>query len=183
MTQCSVDNELCFLHEASSSAGCLSTKATKKLLAVMAKHVDDLKITGSRESIMFILKAIEKVYGELKIVENNFTNCGIRHIQDATTKEITLDQNEYVKGIHVISHPDMSSKGPNEFCCPDLHQLYWSILGAINFATLSRADIAVFVSALQRQSRKPKMLHCKRHNAVVRWAQRNPKVIRYRTLD
>ena len=57
---------------------------------------------------------------------------------------------------------------------------FWSVLGAIAFALLTRVDIAVFVSALQRHSHKPLIIHCKRLNSVVRWAQRNPKRIRYR---
>ena len=33
-----------------------------------------------------------KSIGELKILWNNFTNCGIIHAQDPKTKEVTIDQ-------------------------------------------------------------------------------------------
>ena len=61
--------------------------------------------------------------------------------------------------------------------------LYWSVLGALNFALLTRCDIAVFVGALQRVAHKPTILHCKRLNAVLRWAQRNPAQLRYRRFN
>ena len=41
----------------------------------------------------------------------------------------------------------------------------------------------MFVSALQRFSHAPKIIHCKRLNIVVRWAQRNPKKLFYRRLS
>ena len=170
MTQCGADGELCFLYK------------DGKLLAVMTKHVDDLKIAGDRPTIVYILKCIEKIFGELKILWNNFTNCGVRHFKDPITKEITLDQNEYVKGIKTVAHPEMSSQPSDALCGSELHMLYWSVIGALNFAILTRMDIAVFVSALQRVSHQPTILHCKRLNTVVRWAQRNPKHIRYTRL-
>ena len=63
-----------------------------------------------------------------------------------------------------------------------MHQLYWSVLGAIAWCLLTRPDIAVFVGALQRYSHAPKVIHAKRLNAVVRWAQRNPKKLFYGRL-
>ena len=41
----------------------------------------------------------------------------------------------------------------------------------------------MFVSALQRVASKPQIIHCKRLNAVVRYAQRTPKKLLYRTLE
>ena len=38
-----------------------------KLVAVMTKHVDDLKMAGVREGIVFILQQLDKVFGKLKI--------------------------------------------------------------------------------------------------------------------
>ena len=57
--------------------------------------------------------------------------------------------------------------------------MYWSILGAIAYAQLTRPDISVFVSALQRHSHAPQIIHAKRLNAVVKWTQRNPKKLCY----
>ncbi len=122
-------------------------------------------------------------FGQLKIERNNFTNCGVRHQQDVETKEVSLDQIEYVKGISLCVSSEISSSKPEEAASSGLHAQYWSVLGAIAYAVLTRPDIAVFVSALQRFSHAPLVIHVKRLNAVVRWAQRNPKSIIYRRLD
>ena len=131
---------------------------------------------------MKVLKQVEKVFGELKNEWRNFNNCGVRHVQDANTKEITIYQSQYIQGIHTLTHADLSCKPAEDFCSPEMHQLYWSILGAISFATLTRVDIAVVVAALQRHSHQLKYIHGKRLNTFVRWAQRNPKVIHYRRI-
>ena len=187
MTQCTVDNELCFLHKPVGSTLAEDRSVTPnkvmRLLAVMAKHVDDLKITGDKATVIWILQQIEQVFGKLKIDWNNFTNCGVRHIQDTTTKEVSLDQTLYISGIKVITHDDLRNKPAESLCSQDVHQSYWSVLGAIAFAALTRPDIGVFISALQRHSQTPKIIHAKRLNAVVRWAQRNPRKIVYKPLD
>ena len=76
----------------------------------MSKHVDDFKLVGPRKVIEWILRQIQSEFGELKISLNNFTNCGLRHMQDPRTFEITLDQDEYVRQIKPIIHPDLRSK-------------------------------------------------------------------------
>ena len=67
------------------------------LICLMAKHVDDLKLTGKKKVIEWVLQQIQEVFGELKIEWYTFTNCGLRHIQDPTTFLTTLDQEEYIK--------------------------------------------------------------------------------------
>ena len=135
MTPCITDNELCILHKEGH------------LVALMAKHVDDLKITGNTDVVNKLITCIQKVFGELKLEKNVFKNCGIQHKQDPTTKEIIMDQDEYISGITPILHPDISGKPADAECTPELLQLYQSVLGAIAFANLTRVDIMVFVSS------------------------------------
>ena len=126
-----------------------------QLLALMAKHVDDLKVTGVHSAVQWILKQIQDVFGQMKLEWNTFTNCGVRHSQDKTTKEVDLDQEEYIKGIRLCVHPDITGKPADSLAEPSLHEQYWSVLGAIAYAVLTRPDIAVFVSALQRSDDLP----------------------------
>ena len=84
------------------------------------------------------------------------------------------NQQEYIQGIKLCVHDSISKGKQEEKACPDLHHQYWSVLGAIAYSVLTRPDVAVFVSALQRWSHEPNIIHVKRLNAVVRWAQRNP---------
>eukprot|EP00969_Alexandrium_andersonii_P330030 14585421-Alexandrium_andersonii.AAC.1 len=76
----------------------------------MAKHVDDLKLAGPRTEETSCIQKLEAVFGKLKIEWNSFTNCGVRHVQDPKTKEVTLDQCEYAKALRTISHAELSSK-------------------------------------------------------------------------
>ena len=50
-----------------------------------------------------------------------------------------------------------------------------SLLGAVAYALTTRIDVAVFVCAMQRVTHKPKTIHVKRLNDVLRWMQANPK--------
>ena len=59
MVPSTIDGELCMLHEDVSPSGgvaCAARRPTgerwRKLLALMAKHVDDLKLCGTKETIM-----------------------------------------------------------------------------------------------------------------------------------
>ena len=94
-----------------------------------------------------------------------------------------MDQDDYIKGIKVCVSSEITKTASEAKAGAELHAQYWSVLGAIAYAVLTRPDIAVFVSALQRWSHAPAIIHCKRLNAVVRWAQRNPRGICYKPLD
>ena len=50
-----IDNEFCMRHDGG------------RLVAVMSKHVDDLKLVGIRAIVVSILAAIQRVFGELKL--------------------------------------------------------------------------------------------------------------------
>ena len=60
MVQCMIDNDLLFLHRTND-------KGEKILLAIMCNHVDDLKLTGRKDIIIWILQRIEKAFAQLKI--------------------------------------------------------------------------------------------------------------------
>jgi hypothetical protein len=185
MMQCTVDNDLCFLHAPipGSRPANGDEVSPQRLTAILAKHVDDLKIAGDRAAIVEIRKKIESVFGQLKIEWHTFTNCGMRHIQDAATKEIQLDQIQYIAGIKLVPTTEFKALQDNDHCTERVHALYWSILGAIAFALLTRPDLDVCVGALQRYSQSPKLIHLKRLNAVVKWAQRNSQKLVYWQLD
>ena len=52
-----------------------------ELVCLMTKHVDDLKVAGRPDVVQQVLAEIQRVFGELKILWKDFTNCGVRHIQ------------------------------------------------------------------------------------------------------
>ena len=128
----------------------------------MTKHVDDLKIAGRTGVVQHILAEIQRVFGELKIIWKDFTNCGVRHLQDIITKEITLDQIEYTQNLRPISHPELKTAKNEETCSAPLHQLFMSLLGAVAYLSHTRIDALVFISALQRHNSKPQIINVKR---------------------
>ena len=170
-----IDPELCYFHEVRDGK--------PVLVAMMTKHVDDLKCAGEHQIVIAILKEIEVVFGEMKISWNNFTNCGVRHIQDTTTKEASLDQTEYVSGLKSIPSTMYSGQSSNSKCDHSLHLQYMSLLGAVAFTALTRLDAAVFIVALQRFSHAPLVIHVKRLNVLVKWMQANPRKLAYRRFS
>ncbi len=71
-----IDPEFCCRHEQG------------ELSFIMTKHVDELKIAGRPAVAQQVLTETQKVFGDLNIIWWDFTNCGTRHIQSLTTKEI-----------------------------------------------------------------------------------------------
>ena len=48
-----------------------------------------------------VLTESQKVFGDFKIMRRDFTNCGTRHTQSPTAKEITLDQIKYAQNLRI----------------------------------------------------------------------------------
>ena len=167
------DEELCLKH----------CRKTGKLLVIMTKHVDDLKIAGeTKEEVLKVMNMLSEAFGPVEVDWHDFTNCGVRHIQDPRDMSITLDQCAYIDALKVIEHPSLKNMQSDADLTEELFELYRSLLGAAAFALLTRADVAVFVVALQRMSSKAKVIHIKRLNVVVRYMQRNHRKIRYARL-
>jgi len=111
-----VDPELCFRHD------------NGRLVCLMTKHVDDLKITGEPAVVKFILGRLQHTFGELKFSWKTF-NCGVQHVQCPRTKEITLDQIAYARTLNTIAHPQLGTGKPEELAVPEIptfHVSTWS---------------------------------------------------------
>ena len=54
----------------------------EQLVAMLAKHVDDLKLAATMQRLQHILCRIEQVFGKTEQTMWEFTNCGVRHRQD-----------------------------------------------------------------------------------------------------
>ena len=109
----------------------------------------------------------KSAFGKLRLAWLNFTNCGVRRRQGAKTKDISLDQNEYAALLRLIARPDLAWKIAEDAAIPELHSLYRSLLGAVALLLLTRIDIAVFVSALQRWGHAPNIIRVKRLNVLT----------------
>ena len=150
---------------------------------VAGKHVDDIKIACSPETRKEFEAALEKVFGkgELDITLTNFTNCGVRHQKIADG--YTMDQQEYLEALKPITGPDLTGAKAEDLAPPALAKLFLSLLMALAYTLQTRPDLAIYVIALQRHAQQPKILHVRRLNAVVRWAQRHPQKLTYRHMN
>ena len=156
--------------------------------------MDDIKVAGERAQVDKLIAHLEATFGKLKATRGNFVNCGVRHVRHGDGS-IELNQQEYAMQLKPIVSPELLSGFPDRGLGdrgreglpsrPASEQLiaqFISLLGAVAYLLLTRVDIAVYVAALQRVSKAPTVLHVKRLNAVVRWAQRNPKSLWYHKL-
>jgi hypothetical protein len=138
-------------------------------------------MTSEKAIIIWILQLIHKVFGETRLEWDNFTNCGIRHIRDPDGN-VTLDQIEYINAIQPVVHTDLQTLSSEADASAALIELFMSIVGAAAFGLLTRFDAAIFICALQRMTSRPKVIHLKRINAVVRWMKANPVKLMYRPM-
>ena len=165
------DPELCMRHD------------DGVLTCIMSKHVDDLKFAGVPAVVSEILREIQLVFGEMKVNQHEFTNCGVRHIQCPRTMAVTLDQIHFAATLQTISHPQITNGQLTDIADETLHSLYRSLLGAVAYLAHTRVDILVFVCALQRHVARPTVEHARKLNRVLRWIQKNPKKLHYVPLS
>ena len=50
-----------------------------KLVLMIAKHVDDIKVTGEAKEVGILMSELEHVFGKLTVTKNELTNCGVHH--------------------------------------------------------------------------------------------------------
>ena len=177
-----VTRDTCGLRSVSADAELEVLHENGEATLMVAKHVDDLKIAGSESKIKWFLAKLEAVFGALTVHWDTFTNCGVRHHLDLGARTITLDQSAYIAALKPIVHADLSSRKSDDLLSGQLYTMFRSLLGAIAWCNMTRCDIIVYVVALQRHAHKPTIMHAKRLNAVVRYAQRNPRAIKYLPL-
>jgi len=152
-----------------------------KLQLLSTKHVDDVKLGGPTRNIDYYMSIVEKTFGKLTVKRRQFTNCGVRHTQEQNGS-ITLDQDEYLKALKPIVHRDLTGADPEAPATPELVSLFWSLLGALAYSLITQHWLAVYVVALQRSTKDPRMIHIRRINALVRKAQQAPAKIVYQCM-
>ena len=149
---------------------------------IATKHVDDIKIACSELVRAEFITALEQVFGknELEITYTDFTNCGLRHIW--STEGYSIDQTEYLKALKPIIDPQITGLAADTLAPEQIAKQFLSLLMAVAYTLQTRVDLCVYVNALQRHAQTPTILHVRRLNAIVRWAQRNPLSLMYRRM-
>ena len=165
--QCSsIDSELELLHEGG------------QLVMILVKHVDDLKIAGLRHRIEAFIKHVSNTFGKMEVEWSTFTFCGVCHTQ-SEDGSICLDQIRFLSACKPIVQTSVLSGSPEELLPEDARRQFLSLLMTIAYGLLTRPDVAVFITALQRESHQAKIIHAKRLNVLLKWLQANPRKITF----
>ena len=148
---------------------------------LITKHVDDLKLCGAKEDIKDFVQHLSKTFGPISIDFNKFIFCGVLHEQDTRTGEISLSQQKFISAIRPMPIP--STTAEDGLLHEEERRHFLSLLMTIAYGLLTRPDLAVYLTALQRESHKAKLVHVRRLNLLVKWAQQNPRSLVYKPLD
>ena len=151
---------------------------SSELLMAIIKHVDDLKMIGSRKLIEKFVAHVSRVFGKMDVDWKEFTFCGVHHVQDEDGA-IHLDQIKFLSACKTITSP-CAIGGKNDTVLPEAaRKLFLSLLMTVAYALLTRPDVAIFVVALQRESHRAQVQHVKRLNTLLKWLQQNPRRLSY----
>ncbi|CAE8594372.1 unnamed protein product [Polarella glacialis] len=153
-----------------------------RLVAMQVKHVDDVKMGGETAIVHDIIAKLEVVFGKLAYHKQEFTNCGVHHVQHADGS-VEMDQDEYVKALIPIQHESLIGASPEAELGPELTAKFWSLLGALAYALMTQHWLAVYVISLQRVTHKPLIIHVRRLNALIRVVQKTPAHILFRAMN
>ena len=153
------------------------------LVMVISSHVDDLKGGGETVHVNKLLKLLEENFGELKLSYNSFEHCGIVHKQSEDKKTISICQDHYAAQLQLLDTSTFCTEEPQTPVSAQVITEYQSLLGGCSWLVQTRTDICIYVCALQRQNKCPKVEHCLRLNKVVKWCKRKKFSIVYKQLE
>ena len=126
------------------------------------------------------MKELEHVFGKLTVTKSEFTNCGVHHKRH-NDGSITLDQDEYIKALIPIKHPELSNALDTP-ASDELLSLYRSLLGAVSYTQLTQHQMACYIVALQRVTHKLTVEDVKKLNVITKKIKDNPATLTFRPL-
>ena len=157
----------------------------KSILQMMiSAHMDDFKATGSMDMLKWLHSLLAKAFGaDVKMeIETSFIHTGITHTVDMKAGLAILDQNAYISAVRPVSTPELNAMKDTDWLGEFLAACFLTLLGAVAWMNQTRMEMIIYVSALQRHSKKPRALHLRRLNRVVRHMQKHPQGLEYRKL-
>ncbi|CAK0800860.1 unnamed protein product [Prorocentrum cordatum] len=157
--------------------------AKGELQMIMSSHVDDLKGGGEDHLREKVLSMIESEFGKLKRQYDCFECIGIMHEQDPVTKAIWTHQQHYVQQLRPLQEDQYVMENEDGQVSVESHAAYMSLLGGSAWMTQTMAPIAVYVSYLQRQAKKPAVGDIRKINRLLKWIMVNAKQLGVRFIE
>ena len=139
------------------------------LQCLLSVHVGDIKGIAPNEIADSLLKHLNDSVGQRKADYDSFLHVGIQH--EHASGSVLTHQYVYVDSISPIKAELYSGKDDAALCDGPCHDAYRSVFGAVVWTVLTRAGLAVYVQALQRRARAPRVTDCKRLNFVIRYVK------------
>ena len=137
----------------------------------LSVHVDDIKGTAPKEIADSLLKHLNDTVCRCKADCASFLHIGIQH--ESAPGSAFIHQCVYIGSIKPIDADSFTGKDEYSLCDIAMHDAYRSVLGAVAWTVLTRAELAVYVQALQRRARAPRIKYCKRLNVAMRYMKRH----------
>ena len=156
--------------------------AEGRLILLLSVHVDDLKITGLPTEIARTVKVLEEEFDALKLETDNFEHLGLKHKLEADGSR-TVSQEHYVSELRPIAEASLKASSADDLVSSELAQKFMSLLGGVAWCTQTRPDISVYVAALQRRLKNPRVQDLVNLNRVLKYLKLKPLCLRYRKLS
>eukprot|EP00959_Pyramimonas_sp_CCMP1952_P242450 5067723-Pyramimonas_sp.AAC.1 len=74
-----------------------------------AKHVDDINMAATEDTIDKCVKFVEEIFGKCKLNKHTCTNCAVRYTKDVDGN-VSLDQDEYIQQLRPIRRPELTGE-------------------------------------------------------------------------
>ena len=152
-----------------------------KLVLLASVHVDDLKLTGLPTEISAAIKSLEQAFDALKIEKNDFDHLGLRHRLHSDGSR-TIDQKHYLEELKPIPEASLRLMNANDVVDQAVTQQFMSLLGGVAWTVQTRMDAAVFVAALQRRLKSPRVQDVLNLNRVLKYLKLKPLELRYKKI-
>ena len=81
-----------------------------------------------------------------------------------------------------IEGPLFTEKPDQEVCEPKAAKAFLSVIMSLAYALLTRSDISIYLTAMQKFLQEPSYIHVRKLKGVLRWAQKNPKALTYKHM-
>ena len=144
-----------------------------RLILIISVHVDDLKITGEESEISAAIRSLETDFDAMKLEYDNFEHLGLKH-RLLPSGARAISQQHYVQELRPIADADLKLRKPDEVVEDELKTKFMSLVGGIAWVVQTRPDVAVFVAALQRRLKEPRVQDLLNLNRVLKYVKLRP---------
>ena len=142
-----------------------------RLKCLLSMHVGDIKGAAVRKTTDSLLAHLDEMVGPCKADCGNFLHTGIQHEHNPGV--VYTHQYVYIGNITPIGFSMLASKDEDGLRDTLIHESYRSVLGAVAWAVITRVDLAMYVQALQRRARAPRIKDCERLSFAIRYVKRH----------